>query len=44
MDGVSLLAPTIDERVIILGQLEDPPDGLSELSDCAPERASVAPR
>ena len=30
-DEVKLLALTIDERAIILGQLEDPPDGLAEL-------------
>ena len=30
-DGVSLLALTIDEREIILAQLEDPPEGLAEL-------------
>jgi hypothetical protein len=30
-DDVKLLALTIDERAIILGQLEDPPDGLAEL-------------
>ena len=30
-DGVALLALTIDERAIILGSLEDPPDGLAEL-------------
>ena len=30
-DGVRLLALTIDERAIILAQLEDPPDGLAEL-------------
>ena len=30
-DGVNLLALTIDERAIILDQLEDPPDGLAEL-------------
>ena len=30
-DGVALLALTIGERAIILGQLEDPPDGLAEL-------------
>ena len=30
-DGVSLLALTIDERAIILDQLEDPPEGLAEL-------------
>ena len=29
-DEVRLLALTIDERAIILGQLEDPPDGLTE--------------
>ena len=28
---MKLLALSIDERAIILGQLEDPPDGLSEL-------------
>lgn len=30
-DEVRLLALTIDERAVILGQLEDPPDGLAEL-------------
>jgi hypothetical protein len=30
-DEVKLLALSIDERAIILGQLEDPPDGLTEL-------------
>ena len=30
-DGVALLALTLDERTIILSQLEDPPDGLAEL-------------
>ena len=30
-DDVKLLALTIDERAIILGALEDPPDGLAEL-------------
>lgn len=30
-DDVKLLALTIDERAIILGSLEDPPDGLAEL-------------
>ena len=30
-DEVKLLALSIDERAIILGQLEDPPDGLAEL-------------
>ena len=30
-DGVSLLALTIDERAIILDQLEDPAEGLAEL-------------
>ena len=30
-DGVALLALTIDERAVILDQLEDPPDGLAEL-------------
>ena len=28
---MSLLALTIDERAIILGTLEDPPEGLAEL-------------
>ena len=31
-DNVSVFALTIDERAIILAQLEDPPEGLSELS------------
>ena len=30
-DDVKLLALTIDERAVILAQLEDPPDGLAEL-------------
>ena len=30
-DGVALLALTLDERSIILGALEEPPDGLAEL-------------
>ena len=30
-DGVSLLALTIDERAIILDQLENPPDDLAAL-------------
>jgi len=30
-DQVKLLALTIDERAIILAQLEDPPEGLAEL-------------
>ena len=30
-DQVRLLALTIDERAIILDQLEDPPDGLAQL-------------
>ena len=30
-DNVSVFALTIDERAIILDQLEDPPDGLAEL-------------
>jgi hypothetical protein len=30
-DEVKLLALTIEERAIILGQLEDPPDGLAAL-------------
>ena len=30
-DDVSLLALTIDKRAVILGQLEDPPEGLAEL-------------
>jgi hypothetical protein len=31
LDEMKLLALTIDERTIILGHLEDPPDGLPEL-------------
>ena len=31
VDGVALLALTIDDRAIILGSLEDPPEGLREL-------------
>ena len=31
VDGVELLALTIDERAIILAALEDPPEGLAEL-------------
>ena len=31
VDGVALLALTIDARAIILGSLEDPPEGLREL-------------
>lgn len=31
-DEVKLLALTIDERAIILAELEDPPDGLAELA------------
>ena len=31
VEGVLLLAVTIDERAVILGQLDDPPDGLAEL-------------
>ena len=42
LDGVSLLALTIDERTIILAQLEDPPDDLAELRAFAAERAPVA--
>ena len=30
-DQVNLLALTIDERAVILDQLEDPPEGLAEL-------------
>jgi hypothetical protein len=28
--GTKLLAFTIDERAVVLGQLEDPPEGLAE--------------
>ena len=28
---MSLLALTVDERAVILAQLDDPPDGLAEL-------------
>ena len=30
-DDVKLLALTIDERAVILAELEDPPDGLAEV-------------
>jgi hypothetical protein len=30
-DDVKLLALTLDERSVILGTLDDPPDGLAEL-------------
>ena len=33
-DGVSLLAPTIDERAIILAQLEDPLTGSPSCAAC----------
>jgi hypothetical protein len=39
---VALLALTIDERAIILGQLEDPPAGLAELRGVLLKRARVA--
>jgi len=39
---VKLLALSLDERALILAELDAPPDALAELSRCAPQRAPVA--
>jgi hypothetical protein len=41
-DGVALLALTIDERAVILNQLDDPPEGLAETARRPAQRTPVA--